>query len=329
MDKNMTTVVKTGKTVNEAINEALKMLNADLEDVDIEILKQAKSGFLGFGSSDAMVKVSLKQNSFNDLLKDENKSEVKKEEIVEPIEVDPIEEEFKEEVIIEEKNEDTNSQMSNEDELEEIHIDDESKIEIEDSNTNIESVTELNSDNEQYQEDDSKIEEYDEEFIVEERTIEKLNDDEVEEFVANWIDQLLQKMHIEARIEISVKEDNIYVEIVDITDVDTGIVIGRRAETLDAIQYICGIATNRKSKTHFRVYVDVAGYRSRRRYSIEKMARRFAYRVLESHRPIRLDPMNAYERRIVHTAIQNMEGVKTLSEGREPYRRVVIHCEED
>lgn len=326
MDKEMTTVVKTGKTTDEAISEALKVLNAKAEDVEVEILKQAKSGFLGFGSSDAMVKVSLKSDVFGQLLEDEKIREISDnteeiaetpepeedfsepsmdEDLVEEPEEESLEIEEIEEEVCEsdeaEEDEEVEEDLPQEDTLE-PSVEDDQEIEISEDGSN-DSETE-----------DKKAE---------------LTPQEAEDFLVNWLEGVLDDMHIIGRVEAETQDGNIYLEIVDISDVDTGIVIGRRAETLNALQYLCSIAINRASKGHRRTYLDVAGYRSRRRTSIEKMARRCAARVKESHKPIRLEAMNAYERRIVHTALQDMEGITTLSEGREPYRKVVIHYEED
>ncbi len=326
MNKEMTTVVKTGKTTEEAVNEALKMLNAKAEDVDVEILKQAKSGFLGFGSSDAMVKVSLKSDIFGKLLEDENireascperevveETQVKEETFVEessdPVIEDLAEEEASEPEISQQEESDSDSPVldTEEDIEEDLAEDFEEEIDISDEDVSDE------------EDDRSDSCEDKKEFTFE----------EAEKFLVNWLEDILDGMHIIGKVQAENRDGNIYLEIVDISDVDTGIVIGRRAETLNALQYLCSIAINRASKGHRRTYLDVAGYRSRRRVSIEKMARRCAARVKESHKPIRLEAMNAYERRIVHTAVQDMEGIKTLSEGREPYRKVVIHYEED
>ncbi len=330
MYKEMTTVVKTGKTTDEAISEALKVLNAKAEDVEVEILKQAKSGFLGFGSSDAMVKVSLKSDVFGQLLEDEKIREVS--DNTEEIEETPQpEEDFSEPSIDEDLVEEP--EESPEEESLEIEEVEEEVCESNEAEEDEESEEDLLQEEtfESLEEDEEETEIPDDEsngFETEDKKAE-FTPQEAEEFLVNWLEGVLDDMHIIGRVEAESRDGNIYLEIVDISDVDTGIVIGRRAETLNALQYLCSIAINRASKGQRRTYLDVAGYRSRRRTSIEKMARRCAARVKESHKPIRLEAMNAYERRIVHTALQDMEGITTLSEGREPYRKVVIHYEED
>lgn len=149
-------------------------------------------------------------------------------------------------------------------------------------------------------------------------------DDEAVQFCRDWLSQTLEMMHIEADIESSVEGDNINLELVNITDTDMGIVIGRRAETLNAIQYLCGVSLNRSSKRHYRVYLDVGGYRSRRKQNITMLAERNAEKAIRYQKAMKLEPMNAYERHIVHTALQGHEHIETISEGREPHRRVVI-----
>jgi spoIIIJ-associated protein len=150
------------------------------------------------------------------------------------------------------------------------------------------------------------------------------NQEQALTFVENLLDHILDYMHVDGHPEVSVEGDRIRVEIKDTDDTDTGIIIGRRAETLDALQYLTGIALNRQSRKHYRIFLDAAGYRGRRRASLIKTARSQAAKVQKTHRSVSLEPMNSYERRIVHTALQGMDGIYTESEGKEPHRKVVI-----
>lgn len=150
------------------------------------------------------------------------------------------------------------------------------------------------------------------------------SDEEALAFCREWLAQTLDMMHIEADITAEMDGDNIQMELINITDTDMGIVIGRRAETLNAIQYLCGVSLNRLSKRHYRVHLDVGGYRNRRKQNITMLAERNAEKAVRYHKAMKLEPMNAYERHIVHTALQGFEHVETISEGREPHRRVVI-----
>ena len=298
----MTTVIKTADSVEKAVQQALDSLQVGREEVTIDVLKEAKAGFLGFGAQDAVVRVSLKEDHFDDLLKEEK---IRKE--------DP-----------------TTSPSSLENEEEDF-----SSFDEEDAQEILDSPEEEDQD-----EPEEPWEEYSKEEIYgdwdayvnrEGADFSHLFPDEVEDPLAyckEWMDTLLSLMHIEGEVKVSKEGDAILLEIVNISETDTGIVIGRRAETLNAIQYIQSIAVNRLSKIHHQVYVDVGGYRSRRKTSIQKMAQRNADKVLKTGRPYRMEAMNAYERRLVHTALQDVEGVTTASEGRDPYRKVVIRIDE-
>lgn len=151
-----------------------------------------------------------------------------------------------------------------------------------------------------------------------------LEDSEVLSYGEELLEKTLELMHIDAEVEGKEKDSNLNYEIVNISNSDTGIVIGRHGETLNALQNFLSIALNRATVDHYRVFIDVGGYRIRRKAKVEKMARRNAERVQKSHRKMKLEAMNAYERRIVHTALQDMENIYTVSEGRDPNRRVVI-----
>ncbi len=138
---------------------------------------------------------------------------------------------------------------------------------------------------------------------------------------AQFVEELLAKMDIPVQISASVKEDMIFV---DIQGENLGLLIGRRGQTLDSLQYLTALAVNRGDDDWTRIVVDVEGYRERREETLRGLARRLAEKASSSHRRVVLDPMNALERRIVHHELQSFDGVETHSEGKDPYRRVVI-----
>lgn len=105
---------------------------------------------------------------------------------------------------------------------------------------------------------------------------------------------------------------------------DTAVLIGRRGDTLDALQYLTGLVVNKAHDEYIRVMLDAEGYREKREQTLEKLARRLASNVARSGRPVKLEPMNPYERRILHSTLQNHPKVETYSEGVDPYRRVII-----
>lgn len=140
-----------------------------------------------------------------------------------------------------------------------------------------------------------------------------------------FIDGLLEKMGIQGEAFPTMGEENTL--LVDIRGEDMGAVIGRRGDTLDAIQYLTSLSINRGREEHIRVTLDTEGYRAKREESLNRLARKMAGKVLKYHKNMTLEPMNPYERRIIHAALQDYNGVTTYSTGTEPNRRVVVALE--
>ena len=138
---------------------------------------------------------------------------------------------------------------------------------------------------------------------------------------AQFLADLLKKMGVRSELS-AVKADGGYRICIE-TDTD-GLLIGRRGETLDAIQYLTSLVANQGSEDYVRITIDTEGYRSRREETLKRLAKREAAHVLETGMPVALEAMNPYERRVLHCALQDIEGVVTYSEGEEPDRHVVI-----
>ncbi|MBQ5316723.1 MAG: protein jag [Oscillospiraceae bacterium] len=136
-----------------------------------------------------------------------------------------------------------------------------------------------------------------------------------------YLDSVLKAMDITAQYEVIENEDGV---VIDISGDTTGAVIGRRGETLDALQYLTSMAANRSDKDYYRVNLDSCGYREKRKKILEDLAAKISKNVLRSGRSITLEPMNPYERRIIHATVSEIEGVTSKSVGDEPYRKVVI-----
>ena len=132
---------------------------------------------------------------------------------------------------------------------------------------------------------------------------------------------LLDSMKIEGSLKGVQTQDGIYI---DISGKDMGKIIGHHGETLDAMQYLVSLIANREREEYLRVTLDTEGYRGRREQTLVRLAHRLAQKAARSGRRMRLEPMNPYERRIIHYALQNDSSVSTASEGEEPNRRVVI-----
>ena len=140
---------------------------------------------------------------------------------------------------------------------------------------------------------------------------------------AIFLTDLLAHMKIEATVEAAETEDGLRLNILSSTD---GLLIGRRGETLDALQYVVSLYVNkdRKENGYRRVSVDTEGYRARREETLRRLARKNAAQVARTGRSVAMEPMNPYERRVLHSALQGFKGVTTHSEGEEPNRRVII-----
>lgn len=137
----------------------------------------------------------------------------------------------------------------------------------------------------------------------------------------DYITSILRAMDIEVQFTVYQNENG---AIVNIESSSNGTVIGRRGETLDAIQYLCSIIANKGDKDYFRITIDCLGYRKKRRETLEQLAAKVAKSVLRTGRSQPLEPMNPYERRVIHSAISAIEGVSSKSVGEEPYRKIII-----
>ena len=138
------------------------------------------------------------------------------------------------------------------------------------------------------------------------------------------LQNLFKAMDIEAEITIDYDETDNNMNI-GLEGPEMGILIGKRGQTLDALQYLVSLFVNKESENYIRVKLDTENYRARRKDTLEKLAKNIAFKVKRSRRSVTLEPMNPYERRIIHSALQNDKYVATKSEGEEPYRKVVVY----
>lgn len=144
------------------------------------------------------------------------------------------------------------------------------------------------------------------------------------EIADNFLMKIFTTMGIEAKNDIKFEENTLKVDVKDITPSDMGILIGKRGNTLDSIQYLLSLAINKGKDEFVKVVVDSEGYREKREETLIRLAQKMAEKAKLSRRPVKLEPMNPYERRVIHSSLQSFEGINTYSEGEEPYRRVVI-----
>ena len=144
-------------------------------------------------------------------------------------------------------------------------------------------------------------------------------EDEVKEFLTS----VFNAMKMQVEIEINKNEDERFLDV-ELKGDDMGVLIGKRGQTLDSLQYLISLVANKEGGKYFRVKLDTENYRERRKATLESLAKNIAYKVKRTRRPVSLEPMNPYERRIIHSALQNDKYVSTKSEGEEPFRHVVV-----
>lgn len=137
-----------------------------------------------------------------------------------------------------------------------------------------------------------------------------------------FLEKLFKAMKVET--EIKIMTDDAGNMDIELSGPDMGILIGKRGQTLDSIQYLTSLYVNKESESYIRVKIDTENYRERRKETLETLAKNIAYKVKRTRKSVYLEPMNPYERRIIHSALQNDKYVCTKSEGEEPYRKVVV-----
>nr|WP_317357200.1 RNA-binding cell elongation regulator Jag/EloR [uncultured Tyzzerella sp.] len=262
-------IQKVAKTVNLAIDEALKDLNTTIDKIDYTILQEPSKGFLGIGSKPAKVLVKLKED-----IKTVN---VEPKKIVEK----PIEKkEEKEEAII-------------------------SNININHTEKRIPIMV---------CEDNFK-------GPVKQEKAKQINEN-APNIAKNFLNQIFKTMNIAVDIDAKITDKNSL--LIDLKGEDIGVVIGKRGQTLDSLQYLTNLVVNKGEYAYMSVNIDTADYRERRKQTLEQLAVNLAKKAKKTRRNVNLEPMNPYERRIIHGALQNDPTIKTYSEGNEPFRYVVI-----
>ncbi|MBN2797313.1 MAG: protein jag [Clostridia bacterium] len=143
----------------------------------------------------------------------------------------------------------------------------------------------------------------------------------IEEIAKDFILKLLGTMDVEVKLSVKLKQNNLYI---DMDGPEMAILIGRRGQTLDSLQYLVSLVVNKDREDYIRVILDTENYRQKRKDTLERLAFKLAKRAKKINKSITLEPMNPYERRIIHSALQNNKFVTTKSEGEEPFRKVVI-----
>ena len=165
-----------------------------------------------------------------------------------------------------------------------------------------------------------------EEKLREERKVLLRTEEEIAEIkdeAVKFLSGVFKAMGLQIEIKIEYKNEDGNLDI-DFEGEDMGILIGKRGQTLDSLQYLTSLVVNKGRQGYIRVKLDTEDYRNRRKETLENLARSIAYKVRKTRKPVSLEPMNPYERRIIHSALQGNRYVETYSEGNEPYRHVVV-----
>lgn len=145
----------------------------------------------------------------------------------------------------------------------------------------------------------------------------------IEDYVYDFLNNVFNAMDMKVEIIITKSEDEKNIDV-ELKGDEMGVLIGKRGQTLDSLQYLTNLAVGKQVNEYVKVKIDTEDYRKRRRETLENLARNIAYKVKRTKRPVSLEPMNPFERRVIHSALQNDRYVSTHSEGEEPYRHVVV-----
>ena len=145
----------------------------------------------------------------------------------------------------------------------------------------------------------------------------------VEDTARDFLNEVFRAMDLTVVVDVKYNEAESSMEV-DLSGDEMGVLIGKRGQTLDSLQYLVSLVVNKNVENYIRVKVDTENYRQRRKETLENLAKNISYKVKRTKRPVSLEPMNPYERRIIHSALQNDKYVTTHSEGDEPFRHVVV-----
>lgn len=286
----------TGKTEDEAIQSALAQLKMDRDDVSVEILERAKTGFLGIGSAPARVRVSYDDGKAEEVKPVEKPAAPKPEKKVEPASAPKAVPMYAPEVLQKKEPRAAKEERSG------------------------------RPAREDRRENRAPRAERAERPAPQPKPIVDLGEechDEKSEQIRAFLNGLLEHMDSAAEVKVYESEKGRYKVFLE--GEKLGALIGRRGETLDAIQQLTNYSINRGSeKNRARVQVDAENYREKREQSLERLAEKVAGKVTKYRRNVTLEPMNAYERHVIHTALQDTPSVTTFSIGTEPNRRVVV-----
>ena len=302
-------IVTTGATIDIAIESALTQLGLDRDSVSVMVLQQAKPGFLGFGKQLAKVQVTYEVPD-PVVVPEKPKSALGSASRSKPKAKPPVQ---KSEVKAEAPKAEVKPEAPKAPKAEK-------KVEAPKA-PKVEKKAEkaVEKTEKKVEKAEKKVEK---KAPAEVKTYAPAEAGSVEEKIETFLKGLLEHMDSKAVPHAWKENENTYK--VDLVGDDLGFLIGRRGDTLDAIQHLANYTVNREVEGHIRINVDAEEYRQKREDSLRRYARKKAQQVLKARRRTTLEPMNAYERHVIHASLQDMENITTHSTGTEPNRRVVI-----
>ena len=281
-------ITVSAKTLDDAITEALVQLGVTSDRLEYDVIEKGSPGFLGIGMKQAVIRAWRKEE-----LKEESVDEIAEELIKEAVPTD---------ITLDTKEEKEPKKPKKENKEPKKAAQKSGKKEIK-----------------KEQKKEAKPEEKTE--PRHETELAKVEDATIKE-CETFLQNVLQAMHME--VELCSKVDEEGALSIEMKGDNMGILIGKRGQTLDSLQYLTNRVANKMQAGYVRVKLDTEDYRERRKETLENLARNIAHKVKRTRKPVTLEPMNPYERRIIHSALQGDKNVTTHSEGEEPYRRVVV-----
>ena len=297
----------SAKTKSEAITKACIELGVSSDQLEIQVISEGSNGFFGIGSKPAVIKVRKIE-----LVSEEEEMK----EIVETVKLDS----FKEETPVEEKKPEPVKPVKKETK--------EPKAVSEKPRQPKPVKEKVVKEKQPREPKEIKEKPVREKAAKPAKPVEIITDPEEIKEVENrariFLSEVFASMNL-GEVEITSKYNTTDGSLeVDFEGEDMGILIGKRGQTLDSLQYLTSLVVNKGKSNYIRVKLDTEDYRKRRKETLENLARGIAYKVRKTRKPVILEPMNPYERRIIHSALQGNKFVETVSEGEEPYRHVVV-----
>ena len=292
-------------SVDEAITEASLSFGVPSTELVYEVVEEGSNGFLGFGKKLALIKARIKTES--DVLVEEAAKTADK----------SLEEKKKPKFTMEVKDDQVKVDTFNNNKTS-IQKKEEKKVEKKAATAPAAKKEEPKKKEEAVKVEKTERPEKQERVIVNPDNI-----DTILEETKKFLNDVFAAMKIETEVAITFDKEKNDVNI-ELSGDEMGVLIGKRGNTLDSLQYLTSLYCNKLSNQYLRVKMDTENYRARRKQTLEHLAKNIAYKVKKTKRPVYLEPMNPYERRIIHSALQNDRFVTTKSEGEEPYRKVVV-----